>query len=138
MTKLEKLMDEYYDTLTVHKAKLDLIYNTLTEIWGESKLPKTITLVDEKEYEKGKAIIFNNEKYHVVKLELTKGEVHIGLRNFNTDYWLVDEILWYSNHDLKTLVIDEVAKHLGYNLEIGTKIVKETDKNGKNKRKNRK
>lgn len=114
-------MDGYYDALTAHKIKLDNIYNTLAEMWGKSKKPKIITLADDKEYENGTPIIFNREKYYVTELKLSKSEVHIGLRNFNTDYWLVDEILWYSNHDLKTLVIDEVAKHLGYNLEIGEK-----------------
>jgi len=114
-------MDGYYDALTAHKIKLDNVYNTLAEMWGKSKKPKTITLAEDKEYEKGVPIIFKREKYYVTELKLSKNEVHIGLRNFNTDYWLVDEILWYGNHDLKTLVIDEVAKHLGYNLEIGEK-----------------
>ena len=119
MTRLEKLMDDYYDTLTAHKIKLDIVYNTLVDIWGKSKKPKTIKLAEEKEYTNGIPVIFNREKLYVVELYLTKDEVHIHLCNHQTDTFVVNEIQWYGNHDLKTLVIDEVAKHLGYSFEIG-------------------
>lgn len=115
-------MDGYYDVLTAHKIKLDNIYNTIAEMWEESEKPRTITLAEDNDYQKGVPIIFKGEKYYVTELRLNNAEVHIGLRNFNTDYWLIDEILWYGNHDLKILVIDEVAKHLGYSFEIGEKI----------------
>lgn len=130
MTKLEKVMDDYYNQLTSHKASLDYVYNTLCEIWGKSKKSKKIQLVPEENYTDGQPVIFNKEKYYVIALELVKDQVHIQLRNFQTDEYVVDEIRWYGNHELKTLVIDEIAKHLGYLLTPG---IPETKKN-KNKK----
>ena len=130
MTKLDKVMDDYYNQLTSHKASLDYVYNILCEIWGKSKKPKKIKLVEEENYTDGQPIIFNREKYYVVALELVKDQVHIQLRNFQTDEYVVDEIRWYGNHDLKTLVINEVSKHLGYLLTPG---IPETKKNKKKK-----
>ena len=119
MTKLDSLMNNYYDLLTAHKAQLDRIYNMLIEIWSTSRKPKKIKLAEEKNYENGVPIIYNKEKYYVIGFELTKDNIHVSLRNFSTDCLLIDELLWYNNHELKTLIIDEVSKHLGYNLEFG-------------------
>lgn len=112
-------MNDYYDSLTKHKIDLDIVYNSLIDIWGKSKKPKTITFVEEKNYKDGTPIIFEKEKFYVVGLTLTKDQVHIHLCNHQTETFVVDEIKWYGNHDLKTLIIDEVAKHLGYNVETG-------------------
>ena len=117
MTKLDKLMDNYYDALTAHRIKLDVIYNELTSIWEKSKKPKTIKLSEENDYTTGYPVIYNREKYYVVALELKKDEVLIHIQNHNTDLFIADEICWYGNHDIKTLVIDKVSKHLGYCLE---------------------
>lgn len=116
-SKLDKIMDSYYDTLVKHKALLDVTYNNLVELWGKSKKAKQIQFVEEKNYTNGKPIIFRNDKYYVVGLELSKDEVKIHLVNHVVDFAIADEICWYGNYDLKTLVIDEVAKHLGYLLE---------------------
>jgi hypothetical protein len=110
-------MDNYYDALTAHRIKLDIVYNELADIWGKSKRPKVIKLADENDYTTGYPVIYNREKYYVIALELKKDEVLIHLQNHNTDMFIADEICWYGNHDLKTLVIDEVSKHLGYCLE---------------------
>ena len=123
-------MDNYYDALTAHRIKLDIVYNELAEIWGKSKKPKVIRLADENDYTTGYPVIYNREKYYVIALELKKDEVLIHLQNHNTDMFIADEICWYGNHDLKTLVIDEVSKHLGYNIEIGGE-----NKEGKKKKK---
>ena len=128
MTKLDSLMNNYYDLLTAHKAQLDRIYNMLIEIWSTSKKPKKIIFAEEKNYEDGIPIIFKREKYYVIGLELTKDNINISLRNYNTDSLLIDELLWYNNHELKTLIIDEVSRHLGYDIEIGGSIKKNNKK----------
>jgi hypothetical protein len=107
-------MDNYYDALTAHRIKLDIVYNELADIWGKNKRPKVIRLADENDYTTGYPVIYNREKYYVIALELKKDEVLIHLQNHNTDMFIADEICWYGNHDLKTLVINEVSKHLGY------------------------
>lgn len=116
-SRVESLMNDYYDALTAHNAKLAFVYNSLAEIWGKSKKPKTIQLVEEKDYTNGKAVIFNNEKYYVTALELTKDEVKVHLRNHIVDFFIADEICWYGNHEITRLIIDEMAKHLGYGFE---------------------
>ena len=117
MTKLDKLMNSYYDALSAHKIALDNIYNHLAEMWGKSKKPKKIVLADAKNYTDGFPVIYNKDKFYVIALEMGNSEVKIHLMNHATDFFIADEICWYSNHDIKTLVIDEVSKHLGYMLE---------------------
>ena len=124
-------MDGYYDSLTKHKLELENAYNHLIEIWEKSKKAKSIQLVDERDYTSGKAVIYNNDKYYIIALELVKGGVHVHLRNHATDLFIADEICWYGNHDIKTLVIDEIARHLGYDILTGEN--KETKKNKKKK-----
>jgi len=114
MTKLDKIMDGYYDALTKHKINLDNVYNALVDIWSKSKKEKKIILATEKDYEQGYPVIYAGDKFYVVELDLFKDEVRINLRNFQTDMFIADEICWYGNHELKTLVIDKVAEHLGY------------------------
>ena len=125
-------MNDYYDALTKHNASLAFTYNCLTEIWGKSKKPKKIQLVEEKDHTNGRAVIFNNEKYYVTALELTKDEVKVKLMNHHVDFFIADEICWYGNHDIKCLIIDEVSKHLGYMLEP------EEEENDNKKKKNKK
>ena len=123
-------MDNYYDALTAHRIKLDIVYNELVEIWGKSKKPKAIKLANENNYTTGYPVIYNREKYYVIALELQKDEVLIHLQNYSVDIFIADEICWYGNYDIKTLVIDEVSKHLGYNIETGEEN-KETKKKKK-------
>ena len=133
MTRLDKIMNDYYDSLSAHRIKLDVVYNELTEIWGKSKKPKTIKLADDKDYKTGYPVIYNNDKYYVTCLELKKDEVLIHLTNQSVDFFIADEICWYGNHDLKTLVINEVSKHLGYLIgEV------EDDSDNTNNKKNKK